>query len=187
MRSSNSNGVELIMSKQFALPVLAFVLMAGAALPSEAAAPSETHKLRVHGHVSYRCYAGYDGKKVTDERSGEVCDNKTTNKVLIDKVVSLTISDEPDPENSPELAGSWSEDVSFKGRKFTASISMFKIKGALPYSLAVVAADDEPRPRQTRTTAHMRTVSALNPITVSYSSMGRKEEITFDLKVEASK
>jgi hypothetical protein len=153
---------------------------------SAPAAP-ETHKLRVHGQVSYRCYAGYDGKKVLDERSGEACDNKTTNKVLFDKVVTIRIVDEPDPENARDLAGSWSEEVAFKGRKFTAAFSLFKTKGAAPYSLSAVATDDEPQPRQTRVTAHMRTVSALNPLTLSYSSMGKKEEITFDLKVEAAK
>lgn len=172
------------MSIQAFAGVLVMILAAGRC---HAAAAPETHKLRIHGQVSYRCYAGYDGKKVLDERSGEACDNKAINKVLFDKVVTITIVDEPDPEDSRELAGSWSEDVVFKGRKFTAAVSLFKAKGAAPYSLAAVAADDEPQPRQTRVTAHMRTVSALNPLTVSYSSMGKKEEITFDLKVEAAK
>ena len=170
-----------------ALHAFALLLLAASYAPSSAATAPETHKLRVHGHVSYRCYAGYEGKLVTDERSGEACDSKTSNKVVIDKVVTLAIVDEPDPDNSPDLAGSWSETAIFKGRKFTAAITLFKTKGALPYSLSLVATDDEPQPRQTRTTAHMRSLSALNPLTVSYSSMGKKEEITFDLKVEASK
>jgi hypothetical protein len=69
-----------------------------------AAGKPEVHKLRVHGQASYRCYAGYDGKKVNDERTGEVCDNKATSKVLVDKVVAITITDEPDPENSQEIS-----------------------------------------------------------------------------------
>jgi hypothetical protein len=184
MRGFHPNEPEPVMSIQAFAGAFALMLAAGSC---HAAAPPETHKLRVHGHVSYRCYAGYDGKKVLDDRSGEVCDNQTSNKVLIDKVITITIVDEPDPENSRDLAGSWSEDVAYKGRTFTATFSLFKVRGAVPYSLSAVATDDEPQSRQTRVTAHMRTVSALNPLTVSYSSMGKKEEITFDLKVEAAK
>jgi hypothetical protein len=152
-----------------------------------AASKPELHKLRVHGQASYRCYAGYNGKKVNDERTGEACDNKTSSKVLIDKVVAITITDEPDPENSPELAGHWQEDVALKGRKFSALVTIFKAKGAAPYTVTVTAHDDEPVARTTRTSTSMRTLREMNPVAVSYTSAGKKEEISFDLKVEPAK
>lgn len=152
-----------------------------------AASKPEVHKLHVHGQASYRCYAGYDGKKVNDERTGEACDNKSTSKVLFDKVVTVTITDEPDPENSPDLAGHWQEDVNFKGRKFSAMVAIFKAGGATPYTVTVMAHDDEPLARTTRTSTSMRSVREMNPVAVSYSSAGKKEEISFDLKVEPAK
>jgi hypothetical protein len=150
-------------------------------------APDETHKLRIHGTVSYRCYAGYDGKAVADERSGEKCDNKTSRKIIIDKVVSIAIRDEPDPENSTDLEGSWSEEVQFKGRKFTAAVSLFKSKGKLPYTLSITAHDDEPAARRSTMRTHLRTMAEMNPVDVEYASRGKKEETEFDLKVEAAK
>lgn len=152
-----------------------------------AASKPEVHKLRVHGQASYRCYAGYDGKKVNDERTGEVCDNSETRKVLIDKVVAVTITDEPDPENSPDLAGHWQEDIAFKGRKFSALVAIFKAGGTSPYTVTVMAHDDEPRARTTRTSTTMRNLREMNPVAVSYGSVGKKEEISFDLKVEPAK
>jgi hypothetical protein len=150
-------------------------------------APGETQKLHVHGAVSYRCYAGYSGKSVTDERSGERCDNQTTNKVLIDRVVTINLRDEPDPDNSPDLEGSWSEVANFKGRKFTAAVSLFKSSGALPYTLTVIAHDDEPSARQSTVRTLFRAPAEMNPVSVEYGSRGKKEEIQFDLKVEAAK
>jgi hypothetical protein len=165
------------------------LLLLGLAAAAGAApgAPAEMHKLHVHGAVSYRCYAGYSGKVVSDARSGERCDNQSTTKVLIDRVVTINLKDEPDPDNSPDLEGSWSEVVSFKGRKFTAAVSLFKSAGALPYTLTVIGHDDEPSPRQSTVRTQMRTPADMNPVLVEYGSRGKKEEIQFDLKVEAAR
>lgn len=146
--------------------------------------PTEVHKLSILGHVSYRCYAGYDGKKVFDERTNASCDSKTYKSKLIDKTISIDIVDEPDPEDSKNLSGAWSEKFDFKGRKFVVAIGLFKIAKSNSYRLRFVGEDDEPTPRKTAMFADMKSVREMSPLSIDYYSVGKKEEISFWVTVE---
>ena len=159
---------------------LASLLASGTAL---GATTAETHRLHVKGEAQYRCYAGYDGKEVKDERTGEKCDNSTARKVLIEKVVSVTIRDEADPENSGELAGDWREEVAFKGRKFQIWLSLSKDGKPAVYKLRAGAGDDEPVTRMTSSTIAMNSMTAMNTLVVQTDSRGKKEEISFTATV----
>jgi hypothetical protein len=142
------------------------------------------HAFYVVGHVTYRCYGGNDGKKRVDERTKEPCNGKTDQREVISRVTPIEIVDEPDPEDAKGLAGSWLEDFTFHGRKFTAAISLFRELSPPNYRLRIVARDDEPGPRETAVFAEAATVSALNRISVQSSSVGKKEEIYFVLSVQ---
>lgn len=150
-------------------------------------APSENHAFHIHGAVKYRCYAGYDGKKVTDARTGAVCDNKSYDKVVIDQTVMLALADEPDPEDVHELYGSWERTFDHKGHKFQVLLSVSKadpkLKSPTPYRVSLYAADDEPLSRHTTVYTEMAVPTALNPLTVDESSAGTKEEISFTVTV----
>jgi hypothetical protein len=61
-----------------------------------AQAKSEIHAFHIVGKAQYRCFAGFDGKKLIDDRSGKPCDNKTDEATLIDKVISIEIKEEQD-------------------------------------------------------------------------------------------
>jgi hypothetical protein len=163
---------------------LVVLLMSPFESQTESAAATETHALRVRGSVKYRCYAGYDGKKIVDERTGKPCDNKEYQSQIVDKAVTLQIKDEPDPKDSRDLAGAWSEDFDFKGRKFSIAITLFKDASSKTYQMRMVARDDEPTPRQTAVFSRMKSVNAMNTISVECSSAGKKEEISFEVTVE---
>lgn len=141
--------------------------------------PAEKHSFHVVGNISYRCYTGYDGVKLTDEITKNPCDNNTYKRTVIDKVISIAITDEPDPEDSKNLEGSWIEEFEYQGRKFIIAISLFKISPANMYRVRLVAEDNEPTPRQTAIYSEMKNVKKMNPLTVDYSSSGKKEEINF--------
>ncbi len=164
------------------MPLQSFVTLAIFLFTCEvcAAAPEiELHQLRVTGFASYRCYAGYDGKRVTDERTKEICDNKTTKATLVDEVRSIEIKDEPDPDNAHSLGGGWLQTYDFKGRKFTIAISLFKEFGPDQYRLRIVAHDDEPQSRSTAVFVEASSLAELKPISIDYRSAGKKEEISF--------
>jgi hypothetical protein len=146
----------------------------------------EVHQLHVRGSVKYRCYAGYDGKVVTDEMTKERCDNKDYNKVVIDKNITIKIAVEPSPDDSKDLAGSWNEKFEFKGRTFEIGLSLFKAaKPAVkPYRLRIATSDNEPAPRRTAILADLRTPKELNSLTAELSSAGKKEEIEFNVTIE---
>jgi hypothetical protein len=143
----------------------------------------ESHDFHVSGVVTYRCHAGYDGKKMVDERTKQPCNNETYTSRVIDKTVSIIITDEPDPENSNDLEGSWSETFEFKGRKFVVAISLFKNSSNKPYRIRIVANDDQPSPRNTAMFAEMKTIGDMNSIFVDYFSVGKNEEIRFWVSV----
>lgn len=151
-----------------------------------AARPLETHEFHISAKVQYRCYAGYDGKKVTDERTKEICDNKTYNSTIVDKIIAIKIVDEPDPTDSTVLEGGWSEEFKFKGRKFVVAVSLFKDSSAKPYRIRVVAKDDEPSTRETAVFSELRTVPEMNSLSIEYSSKGKKEEITYWTEIQPS-
>ena len=165
-------------------PILAAVFLIWVSQAFAAAPEREVHRLRVSGTVSYRCYGGYDAKqRPTDERTGAPCDNQTTKATLIDEVKSIELKDEPDPENVHSLEGSWLQTFDFKGRKFTIALSLFKDFGPEHYRLRVVARDDEPQARATAVFVETRRLAELNPVTVEFSSAGKKEEISFVVTV----
>ncbi len=165
------------------ITVALFVISVESGVEADAT-QAEVHEFHVRGVVSYRCYVGYDGKRVFDEKTKEPCDNKDYKKVIVDKVVSLRIEDEPDPENSKELAGGWDEKIEFRKRKFTIAIGLFKNSGSRPYRIRVVAVDDEPVSRQTAVFSEIKSISEMNPVELEYSSVGKKEEIMFSARVE---
>jgi hypothetical protein len=144
-----------------------------------ATTPAEKHSFHVVGSVSYRCYTGYKGVTLTDDMTKNPCDNKTYKSTVIDKVISITIKDEPDPENSKDLEGSWIENFEYQGRKFEIAISLFKMSPTNIYRVRLVAVDNEPTPRQTAIYSEMKNVKKMNPLAVDYSSIGKKEEINF--------
>lgn len=148
--------------------------------------PSETHEFHISAKASYRCYAGYDGKKVTDERTKEICDNKTYNSTIVDKVIAIKIVDESDPEDSKDLAGSWSEEFKVKGRKFVIAVSLFKENSQNPYRIRILAKDDEPSARETVVFSELKTVPEMNSLSIEYTSMGKKEEITYWTDIQPS-
>lgn len=148
--------------------------------------PSESHQFYILGKVKYRCYAGYNGKKVSDNLTKRPCDNKVYESVLIDKVVSIDIKDEPDPENSKEMAGSWGEKFDFKGRKFEIVLSLFKEPSPSLYRLRLVAEDNEAISRKTAVFSEMKSPKEMNPLSIDYRSAGRKEEISFWVEIKPS-
>lgn len=151
---------------------------------TNAVSSSEIHKLHVIGRVKYRCYAGYSGKKSFDEITKKPCDNKTYEKTVVDKIVAIEIKDEPDPENSKDLAGSWDESFSFKDRKFEIAISLFKPEVS-SYRLRLVANDNQPVSRNTAVYADVKNITDINPLIIDYNSVGKKEEIQFWVEVKS--
>jgi len=147
---------------------------------------AEKHQFHMLGQVKYRCYAGYSGKKVFDSRTKKVCDNKTYENTVVDKVVAIDIKDEPDPEDSKELAGDWQGNFDFKGRKFIIATSLFKDATTSKYRVRLVAEDDEPTPRKTAVFTEVKNLKDMNPLTIEYSSAGTKEEISFWVEVKPS-
>lgn len=145
---------------------------------------SETHQFHILGKVKYRCYAGYDGKKQTDELTKKPCDNKTYEGTVIDKVVTIVIKDDPDPEDSKELAGDWNGKFDFKGRQFEIAITLFKTPDPAMYRLRLVADDNEPTSRQTAVFSEMKNMKEMNPLSIEDSSVGKKEEINFWVEVK---
>lgn len=148
--------------------------------------PSEIHKFHILGKVKYRCYAGYDGKKIVDEVTKQPCDNKNYQSVLVDKIVSVNIVDEADPEGSKALAGSWGEEFDFKGRKFVIAMTLFKEPSQSPYRVRLVAKDSEIVSRNSAVFTEMKNLSEMNTLSVDYSSAGKKEEVSFWVEVKAS-
>jgi len=153
---------------------------------SWAVTPPETHSFHVLGRATYRCYAGYSGKKAVDELTKQPCDNKTYESVVVDKVVSIEIKDEPDPDSSPQLEGSWLEKFAFKGRQFVIAISLFKEPALPQYRVRVVADDNQPGPRSTAVFTEMKTLTEMNPLSVEINSVGKKEEIYFSANIKPS-
>lgn len=160
------------------------VLLGAQVAPAVPAA--ETHHLRVTAWVSYRCFGGIDGKRRTDERTKAACDNQTTKATLMDEVKAIDLKDEPDPEDSPSLAGSWLQTFKFKGRTFTVAVSLFKDFLPTRYRLRIVAQDDEPQPRSTAVFVETPTMPELNPVSVDYGSVGKKEEIRLWVTVQTA-
>ena len=149
----------------------------------------ETHSFKVTATVSYRCYGGYGPKKAVDSRTKVTCDNKTETKNLFDKVMSIKIADEPDPEDSKDLEGSWEQTIEFKGRRFMAAVSLFKFVSSSKtpyYTLRLVARDDEPGSRQTAVFAQAGEVRAFNKLMIQYGSAGQPEEIDYQFSIEPS-
>lgn len=171
----------------------------GAALLALAAAPSaldgsergtpapETHCFHVKGFVNYRCYGGFGPTKVTDPRTGFVCDNKTYKKVLVDRTVEIVIKNEPYPAGDLGLAGGWQEKKEFMGRTFLASVALFKDAppdSAGAYRLRVQALDEEQLSRRATTLAAFEHPRSMNTIGVSYQSAGGAPvELNYDLSV----
>lgn len=153
---------------------------------SWAQTPSERHQFHVSGRVQYRCYAGYgsEAKNVVDDTTQLPCDNQSYTETLIDKVISVDIRDEPDPLHSTELAGSWSEIFEFKGRKFEIAVTLFKELSPSHYRIRLMAADSEPTSRKTAVFTEMKTLREMNPLSVHYSSSGKKEEVDFWVEVK---
>lgn len=151
-----------------------------------AVTPSEIHQFHILGKVKYRCYAGYDGKKVVDEVTKQPCDNKDYNSVLIDKIVSIEINDGPDPEDSKELSGGWGEKFDFKGRKFDIAMTLFKESTPPRYRIRLVAEDNEATSRKSAVFTEMKSLKDMNPLSIDYSSAGKKEEIGFWVEVKPS-
>jgi len=146
----------------------------------------EVHSFRIHAQVNYRCYGGYEGKTVKDSHTGFVCDNKTYQKTLLDKTVKIEIKFEPNPGDEQLLVGDWDENNEFMGRKFLASLSMFKDAAAgkaKPYRLRVLAKDDEPNARESTTFVDFAAPQQMSTVTVDYSSRGTPEEIEYQLTV----
>lgn len=141
--------------------------------------PPETHAFKVTGNVRYRCYAGNDGKKVFDSMTKAPCDSKDYKSTVIDKIVTVTIKDEPDPEDSKELEGSWGETFEFKGRKFTVAISLFKMPPPAKYRLRLVATDNEPNSRSVAVFTEVKDIDKMNQVSIDHSSAGTKEAISF--------
>lgn len=146
----------------------------------------ETHLFQVKGEIQYRCYSGPGKPKARDSRTNSVCDNKTQKKVLFDEKVALKIQDEPDPENSKDLEGSWDKVTPYKGRDFEVALSLFKSHaGPKPvYRLRMVTIDDEPTTRKTVVFEEGEVVKYLAPLTMDYISVGQPEEITFSVTIK---
>jgi hypothetical protein len=150
----------------------------------------ETHAFKIHGYVTYRCYAGYGPVKQVDSRTQVPCDNQTRKKVLIDERIVVRIREEPNPEDSRDLSGGMQRDVRWEGRTFTASLTLFKsvdAPAATPYRLCITACDDEPVHRHTAVIADARQVGDFNRLTVTCTSVGQPEEIEFNVSVEPVK
>jgi hypothetical protein len=167
------------------MPFLSALLLISTAwaTPNTETTPTETHSFHVVGKVKYRCYAGHSGKKAVDELTKASCDNKDYQSTLIDKVVTVAIQDEPDPESSPELAGFWGGKFEFKGRQFEIGMTLFKDSVAPLYRLRLAADDNQPTSRRSATFTEMKTLKEMNPLAVVYSSAGKKEEISFWVEV----
>ncbi len=153
---------------------------------SQAATPSEKIQFHVLGRVKYRCYAGYSGQKVYDSKTKQACDNKSYESVVIDKVVTIDIKDEADPEESKDLAGDWDGKFEFKGRNYIIVMSLFKISSTGHYRLRLSAEDDEPTPRKTGIFSEFKNIKEMNPLSMAYSSSGTKEEMSFSVDVKPS-
>jgi hypothetical protein len=170
---------------QIGLLALGTALAAPAAF---AAAPPETHVFHIKVNVTYRCYGGYDPKiKIYDTRTHVLCDNKDYPSTLFDKDVPIRIVNEPTPDNSPDLVGSTIQEFSFKGRKFTVGLTLFKAfpAGGQPaYTLSMVAEDDETTTRHSTYIAHADSRGKFTPIEVEYRSAGQPEEIQMRTNVE---
>jgi hypothetical protein len=160
--------------------LLIFSVVAGATTPPQ------THQFHVLGKLKYRCYPGPEGKKMVDDFTKKPCNNKETEKTVIDKVISIVITDEPDPSDSKELAGTWDESFEFAGRKFVIALTLFKDVAPNPYRLRLVAHDNEPVARETAIFSEFETLTGMNPISIDYTSIGKKEEINFSVEVKSA-
>ncbi len=145
---------------------------------------SETHSFKIFGTVKYRCYAGYSGKKLVDNVSKDPCDNKTSESVLVDKTVPIEMKVEPNPADSDELTGSWLERFEYKGRKFEIAVTLFKESTSPFYRLRLVAEDNEKTSRKSAVFIEMKSIKEMNPLSLSYDSAGKKEEVNFLVRVE---
>lgn len=145
----------------------------------------ETHLFQIRGEVQYRCYSGIGKPKARDSRTNSVCDNKTQKKILFEERISLKIQDEPDPDNSKDLEGSWDKIFPYRGRNFEIALSLIKSQtGSKPiYRLRTAALDDEPTTRRTAVFEEGETVKGLAPLTLDYFSAGQPEEITFSVQI----
>lgn len=161
--------------------LLAFIFV----VQSHALSRSEKFNFHVLGNVKYRCYAGYDGKKKFDDVTNQECDNKTYQSKVIDKVVTIDLIDEPDPEDSKEISGSWLEEIEYLGRKYTIAISLFKESPSSGYRLRLVADDNEKTSRKNAVFVEFKKMNEMNPISIDYSSAGKKEEISFWVTVKS--
>lgn len=168
--------------------LLALATAPRAVAGSERVTPApETHCFHVKGYANYRCYGGYGPAKVTDPRTGFVCDNKTYEKVLVDTTVEIVIKNEPNPAGDLGLAGGWQEKKEFMGRTFFASVVLFKEAppgAAGAYRLRMLALDEEQLSRRATTHASFEHPRSMNTIGVSYQSWGGGPvELTYDLSV----
>lgn len=167
---------------------LLFLLVASG-LPALGSLP-ETHFFKVRANLNYRCYRGYDNKKIfKDSHTGRVCDNQEYRKTLIEKVVPIKIQVQATPDNDPTLAGRWSEKVEFKGRTFEATLSLFKRdkKSGPQYRAQLTAQDDNPSSRQTVTLIDFFSPKQMNPVTLRVQSMGSPEEIALEVEYAPAK
>ncbi len=151
-----------------------------------AQAKSEIHSFHIVGKAQYRCFAGIDGKKLIDDRSGKPCDNKTDEATLIDKVISIEIKEEPNPEGSKDLVGQWSDNFKFKDRKFEIGLVLFKTLNPSSFRLRITANDNEPTHRKTTIFTDLKDIKNLNPLFIDYSSSGKKEEVNLLVEVKST-
>lgn len=142
--------------------------------------PSEIHEFRVRGDVSHRCYAGFSGRPAVSAK----CDNKNHKKTVFEKVLAIKIVDEPDPDDSNELAGSVSEEFEFKGQKFVFAVSLFKSTGAEPYRVRMVADRNGLKSESHAVFASLKSPRDLNKLALEYFSNGDKETVSLWATIE---
>jgi hypothetical protein len=146
----------------------------------------ETHVFKVKSVVNYRCYGGYDPKKVVkDTTTGFTCDNKDYRKTLFEKDVSIKIKFEPNPDNEQFLAGHWTDQTEFMGRKFSVTILLLKenLSGTPTYRARFVVDDSDPTARLTTVSLKGASPGQLSPIALEHISKGTPQEITYLVEI----